>query len=199
VTDDDLVNIPDSPHAATLQQLDLISSKLYRLVLAQAAAEEQLFHRLAADYRNGDIDALGLHEIYTWCKARSYAEGFTARWSATMPDDVSGRNFKLTVYRLRKFTPDPDGNWRGHHPFGDGDRYPPSGTNVVYVLFDAENVPCYVGSTGDFLTRAKVHRKNGRKFCRYLAYPCEDREAAYVLEDRLLKEHQPYLNKRAGR
>jgi predicted GIY-YIG superfamily endonuclease len=68
----------------------------------------------------------------------------------------------------------------------------------VYVLFDAAGEPCYIGSTQNFRERARVHR-TGIAYERWVAYPCTDREAAYELETRLLKEHKPYRNKKRGR
>ncbi|MBL1120211.1 GIY-YIG nuclease family protein [Streptomyces sp. 110] len=70
---------------------------------------------------------------------------------------------------------------------------------VVYALFDARNDPCYLGSTDQFRTRIGKHVKDGKVFTSWQAYPCPDREAAYVLEDRLLKERLPSLNKKASR
>lgn len=45
----------------------------------------------------------------------------------------------------------------------------------------------------------KAHIRDGKSCARWLAYPCADREAAYVLEGQLLRERKPYLNRRVGR
>lgn len=76
---------------------------------------------------------------------------------------------------------------------------PPVGVSVVYVLFDVWNEPAYVGSTQDFRVRLAVHRKEKPGLLTWTAFPCADREAAYVLENRLLKEYKPHLNKKASR
>ncbi len=93
----------------------------------------------------------------------------------------------------------PAGSWFGECPLNDGEPLPPKWTCVVYVLFDHENVPCYVGSTNQFRQRVKRHAYDGKRFVRWVAYPCADREAAFDLEVKLLAEHKPYLNVKAGR
>jgi hypothetical protein len=58
-------------------------------------------------------------------------------------------------------------------------------------------VPCYVGSTEQFSVRLGQHTE--KPWESWLAYPCDSREAAYVLEVKLLTEHKPYLNRKVGR
>lgn len=189
---------PATAYASTLQHIDLLTGKRWKLIYAQAKAEEQVIHRAAVDYRAGHLDIEGLFDVYEYLKPRA-VEGFRARWNIHMPDEAKSRVIRHSVYRKRRFTPDDDGVWRGAFPFGTTERYPPTGTSVVYVLFDDANAPCYVGSTADFCARAKAHHKDGKPFVRWMAYPCTDREAAYDLEARLLREHMPYLNRKAGR
>jgi len=76
---------------------------------------------------------------------------------------------------------------------------PRPGTPVVYVLYATDSSPAYCGSTKDFEKRIWAHFRNGKEFVSWRAVPCESREDAYELEDRLLKEHCPPLNKKAGR
>ncbi|MEV6297823.1 GIY-YIG nuclease family protein [Actinoplanes sp. NPDC051861] len=117
---------------------------------------------------------------------------------------------KRDVDRARRYAPnDPDsdgwvGQWEVRQeswgPVGNviGNR-PGPGISVVYVLYSADYSPAYCGSTKDFEKRLLAHFKNGKEFVAWRAVPCEDRERAYELEDRLLKEHCPPLNKKASR
>jgi predicted GIY-YIG superfamily endonuclease len=182
-------------YEATIQHMALLSAKVAKLNELRVQAEDQLIARLAADYRAGLIGAAEVYDAFLACKEIK-AQGFRDRWNAYMPWEL---NYGSIVWTAVKYAPDDDGNWRGEWPFTDDTRTPPTGANVVYVLFDARNDPCYVGSSEQFRTRLRSHGYSGKKFVRWLAYPCADREAAYELEDRLLKQHQPYLNKRASR
>lgn len=179
---------------ATLQHISLINTKLCRLLTVQAQAENQLIHRMASDYEAGRIGLREVYEAYVQTKPMS-VDGFTKRWDARMPERLQARR----VYHLGSNLPDIDGNWRGLCPLSPREPAPPNGQSVVYVLFDAENVPCYVGSSEQFRTRLKNHVRDGKPVASWAAYPCADREAAYVLEERLLRERKPYLNRKAGR
>lgn len=178
---------------ATLQHIALLNRKRDHLYAAQIAAEEQVLHSIASDYAAGTLDFAGLAEAY-----RAYrqvaAPGFKNRWNAAIP--VSAE--KLLAWSQWNAPNGPAGSWEGTYPL-DGGPIPPRHTDVVYVLFDAANQPCYVGSTCLFSERMTQHRRAGKEFIRWVAYPCDGREAAYLLEERLLSEHQPYLNKRKGR
>lgn len=93
----------------------------------------------------------------------------------------------------------PEGTYVGVAPLPGDDVAPLEGTPVVYVLFDEDNEPCYVGSTQNLRARLNAHLTNGKQFVRWQAYPCASREDAYVLEERLLVERMPRLNRRRGR
>jgi hypothetical protein len=184
-----------STYDTTLQHLGLISVRRAKLTAASVEAERQVIHRAASDYAAGQLSLSGLAAFYL--RFRDVAsEGYTARWNECMP---------ISLPRLRgyinagRFDDANDGTWRGEFPFQPGVSTPIGGVNVVYVLYDADNVPCYVGSTCRFRPRLKRHRAEGKAFVYWMAYSCADRDAAYLLEDRLLHEHQPYLNRRAGR
>ncbi|KOX10167.1 GIY-YIG nuclease family protein [Nocardiopsis sp. NRRL B-16309] len=192
---------PFEPHAATLQHIELLADKRDRLTAAQIDAENQVIHRIAVEFHAGRINEQQLYRL--WHRMRpNAAEKFGARWKAAMPK--ASINRLVTLHKLReqraqeyerRYKPNADGFWSGAWPV-DGDRWPDKGQCVVYVLYDADNVPCYVGSSKDFYTRACAHTRDGKKFVRWMAYPCEDRDAAYELESRLLREHKPYMNKR---
>jgi hypothetical protein len=88
-------------------------------------------------------------------------------------------------------------NWVSYTP-SEENPLPRRGQSVVYVFYDTANTPCYVGSTGDFPKRLKWHLKDRKPVVVWIAFPCSSRDAAYALEDCLLKQHMPYLNKRRG-
>lgn len=188
---------PSAPYSASFQHIQLVSDKRERLITAQLDAENQVLHRIATDYRAGRITKDDLCEI--WLEFREIAmSGYSKRWKAAMPEASVGH---LHAYLKRRetdhlYAPDDDGNWRGEYPIPVNHPYPRTGTNVVYVLYDADNVPCYVGSTKKFHTRLTHHARDGKVFVRWLAYPCKSRADAYALESRLLRERKPYLNKR---
>lgn len=186
---------PTDAYQATVQHIELIATKIGVLQERQADAENQLIHRLACDYEAGIITAAGVHAVYKQSKGIS-VEGFRHRWNGRMPYELHDRRIWWTAV---KYAPDPDGNWRGEYPFTDDCRTPPNKISVVYVLYDERNTPCYVGSTEQFRTRLSSHRREGKRFSRWMAYPCADREAAYAMEARLHAEHLPHLNRKAGR
>lgn len=95
----------------------------------------------------------------------------------------------------------PGGSWSGSWPLEAGDAFPPLDTNVVYVLFDSECHPVYVGSTGQFRARIQAHACEKREqWISWTAYPCSTRGEAYDVERRFLQQYKPVLNRKgAGR
>lgn len=187
-------------YASTLDHIKLISAKraemAAKLQQAQLEAEGQLVHRIANDYATGHLTDRELCEAYDAYRAVAI-QGFSSIWNASMPFSVVQMQHMKT--RLRREDRCAAGSWSGCFPFVDEEATPPYQFSVVYVLFDAENIPCYVGSTENFRSRVRAHARDGKRFVRWSAHPCADREAAYQLEDRLLREHKPYLNRRVGR
>lgn len=185
-------------YGSTLQHIELLRAKIATLQAAQEQAEDQVIHRAACDYQAGHLSIEELFTLYKWIRERTVGRILT-RWNQHMPREAWSQCIRHTVNRIHLHRPDPDGTWRGIYPLDRSVRYPAPGVSVVYVLFDEANDPCYVGSTKDFGTRVDAHRRDGKQFARWMAHPCTDRESAYELEARLLREHLPYLNKRAGR
>lgn len=185
--------------AATLDHLALIRGKWEKLQAAQIAAEEQLLHRVGRMYEAREIGELQLIALYEAFSAVALP-GYTKRWNAAVP--LSAKripNLRTHLQYLLQNAPNmPDGTWRGTRPIGSGP-IPVDGIPVVYVLYDAENGPCYVGSSEKFRARLQSHERDDKPFVRWSASRCSDREAAYQIEDRLLAEFKPYLNKRRGR
>lgn len=184
-------------YQATLQHVGLVARKRMILEEAQLAGEEAFCVAVARAYDTGAIGVNELIEAYT--EYRSYGiSGFARRWDEVVP--VTAHAINGLRYRLKAGPNGPFGSWEG-----EGDRIereqtrPPNGLSVVYVLYDGHLDPCYVGSTNQFTGRLSGHRNAGKVFSSWRAFPCNDRDDAYSVEDRLLKEYLPYLNKRAGR
>lgn len=182
-------------YKATVDHIGIIARKRERLSEMQQDAEAQLLHRAAADYASGAISWCDLFEVYEAYRVHALP-GYGKRWNAVMP--ISWNRLVSLVRHGDRFRPDPDGSWRGAHPFEPEQTTPPNGQTVVYVLYDEENTPCYVGSTEHFRSRMSAHVSGGKRFVRWIAYPCTSRAAGYALESRLLAEHMPYLNKKAS-
>jgi hypothetical protein len=178
---------------STLQHIELLREKAEKLQSARHEAEEQFLARIGSAYRCGDINAHQLMAVFERYKAMGLT-GRLTRWDAHI-----SITWKQMCHLRQQLSNGPEGSWVGEYPILIGQTAPTSGVAVVYVLFDAANEPCYVGSTSNFRVRLSKHRKDGKGFVRWQAHPCRDREHAYLLEDRLLKEHLPRLNRKASR
>ena len=177
---------------ATLQHIALLMEKQDRLRDIQVQAENQLLHRAAVAYgdrRMGDVELADLYMAYSVIAQ----PGYEIRWNLAIP--IHAKRMK---YILSNAPNGPQGTWRGTYPFAGGP-VPLDGISVVYVLYDRESNPCYVGSTHAMRERFKRHVKDRKSFVRWTACRCEDRETAYQLEEKLLGEHKPYLNRKRGR
>ncbi|MER5390819.1 GIY-YIG nuclease family protein [Saccharopolyspora sp. NPDC002686] len=174
--------------AATTQHLELLGRKRLRLEEAQREATGQCVLAVARSYASGEIGDLELYDVYIRLREISLS-GFATQWrEAGLPQ---GNVLKLMAQRVPRDEP-----WSGTFPLERGMEWPPKGAFVVYVLFDAEGVVCYVGSTKQFNVRMKQHVRHGKKFVRWQAWSCTDRHAAYDMESRFLRQHRPYYNKR---
>lgn len=179
--------------SATLQHIGLIQEKEARLAQARREAMEQVVHRIASEYRAGRITEEQLCTALVAVRATKH-QGAMRLW-----DDVVGVPWKRLAQYAKRLPNGPEGSWVGEYPIPFGAPHPIYGVPVVYVLFDESNTPCYVGSTDRFSPRMTAHEKDGKRFVRWQAHRCRDRETAYQLEDQLLKQHKPYLNRKASR
>jgi len=202
---------PSSPYEDTLFHIGLIARKVEKLAAVQLDAERQVLHRIGRDYIAGRISNGDLLDLYCRYRDLVYAEdlqgkraylhrpGFSELWNEAIPVHNSQlAQAAKNDWLVKRYEPNADGSWSGENPLRREAQRPRNGQCVVYVLFDDHNVPCYVGSTQSFKTRIDCHTRE-KSFARWAAYPCEDRKAAYRMEARLLREHKPYLNKKAGR
>lgn len=176
---------------ASLQHLELLGNRIAKLIDAQDQAERQVLHRVGCAYRDGDMtitDLIGFFQRYRAIASPKKMQ----RWNESV-------NITYQSMLMQLPPNGPAHTWIGDWPHTEGAPYPLSGICVVYVLYGDDNEPCYVGSTRKFRSRMNQHAKGGKRFARWQAYPCPDRERAYVLEERLLKEYKPRLNRRTGR
>lgn len=174
--------------SATARHLELLNRKRLRLEEAQREANGQYVVAVARAYAAGEIDDVGLHEAYKHMREISMPGSGTQWREAGLPPS---HVLKLMAQRAPRDEP-----WSGTYPLQKGSEWPPKGAFVVYVLFDAEGVVCYVGSTKQFNVRLKTHVRDGKNFVRWQAWSCTDRHAAYDMESRFLQQYRPYYNKR---
>jgi GIY-YIG catalytic domain len=189
-----------APYASTLQHIAMISEKLAsvaeKLMEAKREAQCQLVQRIASDYAAGRLTRRQLCAAYDAYRTTS-GTGFSETWNAALP--FSATQMQHMKARFRREDRCAVSQWSGEFPFDEIEATPPNDFSVVYVLFDQGNQPCYVGSTKNFRSRVRRHAKDGKCFAHWTAYPCGSRESAYQLEERLLRERLPYLNKKVTR
>jgi predicted GIY-YIG superfamily endonuclease len=179
--------------SSTLQHITLIQQKEAKLAAARHDALAQVLHRIGSDYNTGQLTLAQL------CTAFEETRQLNMTGSATTWNELIGIRWQRMIQLSKQLPNGPEGNWVGEYPFHPETVAPIHGVAVVYVLFDETNEPCYVGSSNNFRQRLKAHAKDGKHFARWHAHPCRDREHAYQVEDRLLKEHKPRLNRKASR
>jgi hypothetical protein len=191
---------------ATAAHIVGIQGKIERLEQVKRDAWSQLLAGVMRAYAAG-LDEEDLVQLIADMKA-SFGTGFGLFWNAHMPASLSYQKVRNAAkykdywraqYAHNAPNGPTDGTWVGTFPIGDDQPMPMLGEAVVYVLFDLYNDPCYVGSTDGFGSRLRTHERERLGLARWMAYRCADREDAYRLEDRLLKEHMPHMNKKRGR
>jgi hypothetical protein len=164
--------MPGNPLAgitAAGDQLAAVATDHARLTAALQGAESALFARLAAAFKRGQVSLADLAELFAGVR-ESLSPGWTQRWDAALPG-TRGRVQALISEAQRGQPHSPNaaaGSWRGPWPLGKQAARPRRGVNVVYVLYGGGQV----------------------------VYPCETRDLAYRVEDRLLKRRLPPGNLR---
>ncbi len=188
---------------ATAAHIVNIQSKMDRLARVKLDAWAQLLAGVNREFLGEEE----LAELIEDMKA-SFGEGFSKFWNAHMPATLScvkvrtavtQRRLRRAEYERNRPNGPTAGTWVGTFPISWEQPIALWGQAVVYVLFDGRNDPAYVGSTDNLPLRLRKHEREKPGLARWMAYRCVDREDAYRLEDKLLKEHKPHLNKRRGR
>lgn len=178
---------------ATMGHVERLRAKRATLEAAEREAVDQLATATGRVWRSGGIGVRDLAALYQRLRAGALS-GFSKSWMSEVGLNNSG------FYRELRRTPDADadGSWSGEYPLDQSARVPGRGVPVVYVLFDPEYVPCYVGSTGNMRVRLKAHDRD-KAFVAWRAAPTSSRDEAYEIETEWLRGYKPYLNKRAAR
>lgn len=193
VSDDPSAGHFPTSMVASAQHIELLYAKEQRLEAARREAQEQLFHSIGAAYRAGEIGDLELIAIFKRVRATKVPRSLTY-WNAHI--EINWRK----IDRLEENLPNgPEGSWVGEWPSPQRAPHPIAGIPVVYVLYDVDNEPVYVGSTGKFRARMGQHVTAGKSFVYWQAHRCRDREHAYQMEVRLLGQRLPRLNFKVGR
>lgn len=192
--------------AASVQHLELINESIasLRAKLARLeSARADTLRQIAAASKRVVVDRGWTRaEMFDLYETLNGPGLFTAWNAAGLPHPA---RLRAEVEMARRNMPnDPaSGGWVGEFDWGQvtviPGPHPPNWTPVVYVLYGADAEPVYCGSTEHFKQRLKAHYREGKAFVAWRAVPCSDRAQAFALEDRLLKQSCPPLNRRAGR
>lgn len=138
----------------------------------------------------------------------SYGTGHSKVWDRHMPPTLSSRHVRTIVASQRHYAEKvernqpngpTEGNWVGTLPECWQGPMPLDGDPVIYMLFDADGEPVYLGSTGGFRTRLAAHVREKPGIHSWSAQLCESREQAYDIEDQLLKLRMHKYNRKQGR
>jgi hypothetical protein len=180
---------------STLDQLKAVDERRRYLTERQHVMIAQVAHRAGLRWRAGSMPREEVLAFYSQLRDVS-AVGFMKAWEdAGLP---SARSLRERMrYEALTQPSEPDGSWAGSQPIGE-QRRPPARQAVVYLLYDGAE-PIYLGSTDRFVTRISTHRRDGKQFTSWHAWPCRDREHAYEREVEMLRQSLPRLNQRAGR
>ncbi len=175
--------------AATAQHIRLLQEKRDRLTNALVDAELQYLAALRREYDAGATTMVQLRDAYDFLAAGK-APGVSARWR----DQIPVSRAKAHAHAKQEERAEADGSWRGVWPIELNDAAPLKGQSVVYVLFDADHGPVYVGSTSQLRIRLATHSRDGKVFRYWIAHPCRDRDHAFEVEARFLHQYMPALN-----
>jgi hypothetical protein len=184
--------------SADLDRIDTLTRSVVELEGLINEAQLRVLARIAAAHKTGRIDRDDLQDLYVrYRDANGHRNRFGQLWTDIVGVSTAGlcRPELMTRYQPNM----PDGSWRGPFPLRDTEHRPRAGVNVVYALYDRQDEPCYVGSTGDFRARLRAHKADGKRFTTWAAWPCKDREEAYQREVQLLRASMPYLNRKVAR
>lgn len=182
---------------ASLQMLATLGQRRAYLAERQFDTIAQITHRAATAWRAREIDDVTLRDIYLAMRSIS-----PVGWSKTWQEEDLPQITTLNTWIARHSSdrgPEADGSWQGTYPRDPDGPCPRKGQSVVYVLYDDQLDPVYLGSTHHLTERLKRHRRDGKRFSYWRAFPCRTREEAYALEDQMLKGSLPKLNRKAGR
>jgi hypothetical protein len=173
-------SLPESLRVA-VQHIRLLQNKRQTLADALVGAELQFLAELRREYDAGQTTWRGLRDAYATLAA-GRLRGLEARWM-----DAIGVSLEKVVANARWEKLGIGEVWQGHWPLHRGERFPPTGQCVVYVLFDADAHPIYVRGTNRCAHQFAVRQASRMRYLSWMAFGCVDRAEADMLEARLLR------------
>lgn len=180
--------------AATAHHITTVQAKLDQLAKVKDDSWTQLLTATARLYHTGALGTDDLARLSGEMRT-SYGTGYTKLWETHVPVALGALRYMAT-----QLPNGPAGSWQGTFPLTHNAVTPPRGTSVVYVIFNAQNEPVYVGSTHAFRERMRRHRKDkGASMHSWTAYPCRDRAHAYEMERDLLRQYKLRLNRQGAK
>lgn len=190
---------------SSIEHLTRAGKRIETLRTTIRDTEEQIAHRMGVAVRFGTMSYDEACQVIAEVK-RYLEPGWMKRWEEHSGLPIAKMNHAISADgRLDpRFERNETWGWSGTYshdgyPSKTSFPRPAKGVSVVYILFAGDGTPLYVGSTHVFAERVKRHYIDGKPVKFWQAYLCSDREAAYQMEDRLLKEHMPVMNRKAGR
>jgi hypothetical protein len=186
------VTLPE-PLRMAAQHIRLLQNKRRTLAEALVGAELQFLAALRREADAGHTTWPLLRDAYTTLSA-GRLRGLDGRWT-----DLIGISPEKVIANAERETICAGGVWKGHWPLRRGERYPPTGKCVVYVLFDADIHPIYVHGTNRCALQFARHQAHGKQYLSWLAYGCVDRAEANMLEARLQRRYQLHIRSSAAR
>jgi hypothetical protein len=188
---------------STLDEMVRYTKRIATLKERLGDAEGQLLQRWGHAYRAGLLtDEQVVDAAMQVASGGHLPDGWVARWNDAFGFDVRGSVYQR-LYRLKnadRERQNGDPGWYGTcDTSGISFPRPPKGQPVVYVLYDINLDPIYVGSTGTFADRLKAHRRDGKPVAHWRAMPYTTREEAYLAEDAMLRAAKPEMNRKASR
>jgi hypothetical protein len=164
-----------------VQHIRLLQNKRHTLTDALVGAELQFLAALRRERDAGHTTWRELRDAYATLAAGGL-RGLEARWMDAIgisPERVAA-NAKWEAIGTGEV-------WKGHWPLHRGERFPPTGRYVVYVLFDADTQPIYVRGTNRCAHQFAGHRLSLKRHPSWMAFACVNRSGADELEARLLR------------
>ena len=186
------LNLPE-PLRMAAQHIGLLQDKRRTLADALVGAELQFLAALHRGYDAGHITWWQLRDCYTTLSAGRLL-GLEDRWM-----DAIGVSREKVIANADWETIRTAGVWKGHWPLRRGERFPPTGKCVVYVLFDADDHPISVRGTNRCAQQFAGRQVYRKRCLSWMAYGCVDRAGADMLEARLLRRYQLHIRSGAAR
>jgi hypothetical protein len=163
------------------QHIRLLQNKRRTLTDALVGAELQFLAALRRECDAGQTTWREVRHAYATLAAGGL-RGLEARWM-----DAIGISPEKVVSNAKWEAIGAGEVWKGHWPLRRGERFPPTGQYVVYVLFDADTHPIYVRGTNRCSHQFASLRISLKRYMSWMAFACVDRAEADILEARLLR------------